>query len=85
MWKWRHKKYLNILIIYTLHTQDLEKEISELHSLHTGLTPEEVEVKYLEKAKWLTGYGVDARSVRDVHGVALKLGWSVCMIVLSVC
>ena len=42
--------------------------------MHCGLTPEEVELKYLEKAKWLTAYGVDSRSVKDCHGLQLKLG-----------
>lgn len=53
---------------------DLESEIKELHAMHLGLTPEEVELKYLEKAKWLTAYGVDMRSVKDCHGLQLKLG-----------
>eukprot|EP00116_Pleurobrachia_bachei_P012504 sb/3472766/ len=53
---------------------DLELEIAELHAMHTGLTPEDVELRYLEKAKWLTGYGVDIRRVTDCHGAHLKLG-----------
>ena len=31
-------------------------------------------MRYLDKAKWLTAYGVDMRSVRDVHGLTLMLG-----------
>ncbi|KAH8866853.1 Band 4-like protein [Schistosoma japonicum] len=55
-------------------TPQLLKKIVELHKTHTGMKPNEADIKYLETAKRLELYGVDLHPARDTENVEIYIG-----------
>lgn len=57
-------------------TDEIEKQICELHKLHRGQTPADAECNYLEHAKRLEHFGIDFHNATDSSGKEIKLGVS---------
>ncbi|XP_032232116.2 band 4.1-like protein 3 isoform X2 [Nematostella vectensis] len=72
-----HKgNYLAGLVFSPNQSHELVERIKELHKEHRGLTPEEADTQYLEAARKLTMYGVDAHPARDGNGDEVLVGVS---------
>ncbi|CAH8580590.1 unnamed protein product [Schistosoma turkestanicum] len=66
--------YLNEFEFVPSPTPQLMKKIVELHKTHTGMKPNEADVKYLETAKRLELYGVDLHPAKDTENVDIYIG-----------
>ncbi|CAH8655920.1 unnamed protein product [Schistosoma bovis] len=66
--------YLNEFEFVPSPTPQLLKKIVELHKTHTGMKPNEADIKYLETAKRLELYGVDLHPAKDTENVDIYIG-----------
>ena len=63
--------YVRELRLAPKQTSQLEDKVSELHKTHTGQTPEQAELHYLENAKKLALYGVEL--VYDILSILTRI------------
>ena len=66
--------YLDSFQFVPDQTLALKRKMCELHKLHQGQTPADAEFNFLDHAKRMEMYGVDAYEARDSSGVAILLG-----------
>ncbi|CAH8625500.1 unnamed protein product [Heterobilharzia americana] len=66
--------YLDEFEFVSSPTPQLLKKIAELHKTHTGMKPNQADIKYLETAKRLELYGVDLHPARDTEDVEIYIG-----------
>ena len=66
--------YISEMRLAPDQTRDLEDKVAQLHRTHKGQTPEEAELRYLDKAKSLAMYGVDLHPAHDLEGINILLG-----------
>ena len=57
-------------------TEEFEKKVISLHRMHSGQTPADAELNYLEEAKKLEFYGVDLHQARDAESNDIQIGVS---------
>lgn len=57
-------------------TDDLLEKIAELHRTHSGQTPAEAEIHFLENAKKLLLYGIHLHAAKDAEVVDIMIGVS---------
>ena len=57
-------------------SDEFVNKVKSLHRLHTGQTPADAELNYLEEAKKLEFYGVDLHQARDADSNDIQIGVS---------
>uniref|UniRef100_A0A3Q3F6Q4 FERM domain-containing protein n=1 Tax=Labrus bergylta TaxID=56723 RepID=A0A3Q3F6Q4_9LABR len=65
--------YVSELCFAPNQTKEMEEKIMDCTE-HTGMTPAEAEMYFLDNVKKLSMYGVDLHHARDSEGVAIMLG-----------
>jgi tyrosine-protein phosphatase non-receptor type 3 len=72
----QREKYINHFHLVPNQTPDIEERVEQEHEKLRGISRKQVIVKFLQRVKWLDGYGLRLFSVKGPKNAFMQLGLS---------